>query len=332
MAVNATPQYRKAEEEYRRASTPDEQIRWLEEMLKELPKHKASEKVQMDLKSRISRLRKEMADAPKSGGKAGVSVKIPRQGAGTALLIGPPNSGKSSLLAALTRATPEIADYPFTTRNPLPGMMPWEDVMIQLIDTPPITADVMEPYLQGLIRGADAVLLVVDLGNDDGIESLSELWTRLEGTKTRLARESGLDDEDVGLSYTQTILVGNKADDADAKDRLALLHELVPLDLPEMLVSAQTKAGLDELKAAVFQALGVMRIYTKSPKDKEPDYEKPFTLPFGSTVYDLAGLVHKDVQAKLKSGRVWGHGVHDGETVKPDHELHDRDVVELHTA
>ncbi len=331
MAVNATPQYHKAEEEFRRAAAPEDQLYWLEQMLRELPKHKASEKVQMDLKGKISRLKKEVQDSKKSGGKSGPAVRIPRQGAGTAVLIGGPNSGKSSLLAALTRATPEVADYPFTTRAPLPGMMPFEDVMVQLVDTPPITADYLEPFMHGLIRAADVAVLVVDLGNDEGVEALAELWERLEGGKSRLARTSYLDDEDVGLSFTQTLLVGNKCDDPGASERLGLLKELLDLDLPELLVSAQQGTGLEELKRAIFEALGVIRVYTKSPKDKQPDYEKPFTLKLGSNVYDLAGLVHRDLQAALKSGRVWGHGVHDGETVKPDHVLHDRDVVELQT-
>ncbi len=153
MATNLTPQYHKAEEAYRRATTSDEELKWLEVMLREMPKHKASEKLQSDIKQKISRAKKEVEVAKKAPTKQ-AGVKIPRQGAGTVLLVGGPNAGKSQLLAALTRATPEIAPYPFTTRTPLPGMMVWEDVQVQLIDTPPITPDIFEPYMQGLIRGA----------------------------------------------------------------------------------------------------------------------------------------------------------------------------------
>jgi ribosome-interacting GTPase 1 len=329
MAANLTPQYLKAEEEYRRAHTAADELRWLEVMLREMPKHKSSEKLQAELKQKISRAKKDL-EAERKSPKAAHGVRIPRQGAGTAVLIGGPNSGKSRLLASLTRAQPEVAPYPFTTRQPLPGMMPWQDVMVQLVDTPPITKDYMEPYLQGMIRAADAAVLLVDLDSDDGIEQLQGLIDRLSETKTRLARESRLDEDDVGISYTQTLIAPNKIDAAGAEARLELLHELCPLDFAEFVISAETGRGLEPLKNAIYGALCVMRVYTKLPMHKEPDFDRPFTLRQGGTVLDLAEMVHKDVAAQLKHARLWGHGVHDGTVVKGDHVLHDRDIVELH--
>jgi ribosome-interacting GTPase 1 len=329
MAANLTPQYLKAEEEYRRAQTTADELRWLEVMFREMPKHKSSEKLQSDLKQKISRAKKELETERKSP-KAGHGVRIPRQGAGTAVLIGGPNSGKSRLLASLTRAQPEVAPYPFTTHHPLPGMMPWEDIMVQLIDTPPITRDFLEPYLQGMIRAADVVVLLVDLGSDDGIEQLQELLDRLNQTKTRLATRSHLDENDVGLSYTQTLVAPNKIDLAEAAERLALLHELCSLDFPEFVISAEHGQGLEELKNAIHAALGVIRVYTKLPTHKEADFDRPFTLRQGGTVHDVAELVHKDIAATFKHARLWGQGVHDGTVVKGDHVLHDRDIVELH--
>ncbi len=329
MATNLTPQYHKAEEQYRRATTTEDELKWLEVMLREMPKHKASEKLQSELKQKISRTKKDLETERKSGAK-GHSVRLPRQGAGTAILLGGPNAGKSRLLAALTRATPEVAPYPFTTRTPLPGMMPWHDVMVQLIDTPPITEDFLEPYLQGMIRGADVVLLLVDLGSDEGIEQCQAVLDKLAGTKTRLARSSHLDDEDVGLSFTQTLVVPNKIDEPDAAQRLEMFHELCPVDFTEHVISAEHGTGLEPLKDAIFQALDVIRVYTKLPKAKDPDYERPFTVRRGSTLLDMAGLVHKDFIEQLKFARIWGTGVHDASVVKGDHVLHDRDVVELH--
>jgi ribosome-interacting GTPase 1 len=329
MAANLTPQYLKAEAEYRRAQTTADEVRWLEVMLREMPKHKASEKLQSELKQKISRAKKEL-EAERKSPKAAHGIRIPRQGAGTAVLLGGPNSGKSQLLASLTRAQPEIAPYPFTTRQPLPGMMPWEDVMVQLVDTPPITKDFMEPYLQGIIRAADVVVLLVDLGSDDGIEQLQELLDRLNETKTRLGSRSYLDENDVGLSYTQTLLAPNKIDLPEAQDRLGLLHELCPLEFPEYAISAQHGQGLEALKEAIYGDLRVIRVYTKLPTHKEADFDRPFTLRQGGTVHDVAELVHKDVAEHLKHARIWGHGVHDGTVVKGDHVLHDRDIVELH--
>src|SRR5687767_8808575 len=223
MPANLTPQYHKAEEEYRRATTPDDELRCLQNMLRELPKHKGTDKLQADLKQKISRAKHAAEEhAKKSGGK-GPTVKIPRQGAGRVVLLGGPNAGKSQLLRSLTRATPEVAPYPFTTREPQPGMMPWEDVMVQLIDTPPITADVFDPGTLGLIRGSDLALLMVDLGADEGIDGLQAVLSQLQHGKTRLAKESYLDEEDVGLSFTKTFLVLNKIDLPEAEDRIALL-------------------------------------------------------------------------------------------------------------
>jgi ribosome-interacting GTPase 1 len=330
MPANLTPQYHKAEAEYRRASTPEEELRCLEVMLREMPKHKGTDKLQAELKQKISKVRAEAEQAKKAGGKKGPGVRIPRQGAGRVVLLGGPNSGKSRLLAALTRATPEVAPYPFTTREPQPGMMPWEDVMVQLIDTPPITRDVFDTQLLGLIRGADLVVLLVDLGSDEGIEQVQELLDQLQGTKTRLAAESSLDEDDIGLSFTQTVVAFNKIDLPEAADRLALLREFITLDFPEFQISAEAGTGLEELRAAMFRALDVVRVYTKLPTRKEADYDRPFTLRRGGTLLDVAELVHRDLAENFKYARVWGTGVIGGSTCKGDYVVHDRDVVEIH--
>jgi ribosome-interacting GTPase 1 len=328
MPANLTPQYLKAEQAYRRAASPQEELDCLQEMLKELPKHKGTDKLQADLRQKISRVRAELSKPRKSGG--GRQTRILHQGAGRAVIIGGPNAGKSQLLAALTSAHPQIADYPFTTREPQPGMMPWHDVSVQLIDTPPITRDVYPPVVQSLIRGAQLVLLMVDLGSDDGGEQFRDVWNQIQQTRTRLGRSTMLDEEDVGVAWTRAFVVYNKIDLPEAADRRAFFDEYLRPDLESSEISALHGTNIEPLRDAIYHAMDVIRVYTRQPSKKEPDYESPFTLPRDGTVLDLAELVHKDIARNLKSARVWGTGVHDGTPVKGDHVLHDCDVVELH--
>ncbi|MDR1479747.1 MAG: 50S ribosome-binding GTPase [Planctomycetaceae bacterium] len=333
MPANLTQQYKKAEDNYRRAETPEDELRWLQVMLAEMPKHKGTDHLQAKLKTQISQVKKNIETQKSRGNNSGGttrSFRVPRQGAGTAVIIGGPNAGKSQLLTTLTRATPEIAPYPFTTKQPQPGMMTWEDVFVQLIDTPPITPDFLEPYIVGMLRSADIALLMVDLGDDSGMEQAKDVIDKLKTTKTRLAAESSLDEEDVGLAFTRTFVLANKIDEQDAAERLELFHEICPLPFREFRISANLPESLEELRNAIYQTLDVIRIYTKDPRKKEPDRDKPFTLTRGGTLLELAELIHKDYVKNLKFGKVWGIAVHDGTTVKGDYVLNDLDVVEIH--
>src|SRR4029077_2127537 len=181
-----TPQYLEAEAEYKRAHTAEDRLECLKKMWSLVPKHKASEKLQAEIKTKLSDAREEVERERKSPKKTGVSHKIPKQGAGQIILLGGPNGGKSRLLTRLTRATPEVAPYPFTTREPHVGMMDWEDVRVQLVDTPPVTADFMEGYLSSMVRPADAAILIVDLGDADSPFGADAVVGRLAETKTVL--------------------------------------------------------------------------------------------------------------------------------------------------
>jgi ribosome-interacting GTPase 1 len=329
MAVNLTPQYLEAEQEYKRAQTPQERLECLKRMWALVPKHKASEKLQAELKTKLSAAREEVEQEKKHPKKGGVSHKIPKQGAGQVLLLGAPNAGKSRILTRLTRATSEVAPYPFTTREPHAGMMDWEDARVQLIDTPPITADYLEGYLSSMVRAADAAVLVVDLADDEGPFAVETVINRLAEVKTMLNGEPPADNPDPSIHYTRTLLAANKSGAPGAADRLGIVREMFAAKFPMVVLDAESGVGLEDFRDTVYRMLNVIRVYSKKP-GKPPDMASPFTCPVGSTVLQMAELVHRDFADKLKSARIWGTGVFDGQTVTRDHVLHDKDVVELH--
>lgn len=330
MAVNLPPHYHDAEARYKKGRTPDEKLAALREMWVLLPKHKASEKVQADLKTKISELTDEI-EAAKSGPKKAApgTFKIPRQGAGQVVFVGPPNAGKSRLLGALTKATPAVAPYPFTTREPVPGMMDFEDTRIQLVDLPPITADHFDTFITDITRAADAAVLFLDLANDDGPAETQAAVDRLKQARRELVPARPPGDDDPTTYFLPTILVATKADDEAADIRLEIANEAFAGKYPTVVVSADRGDGLAALRQKLFDVLGVMRIYTKQP-GKPADTGSPFTCPIGSTVAEFAGRVHGDFEETLKSARVWGSAAFDGQTVGRDHVLRDKDVVELH--
>lgn len=326
MPANLTPGYLAAEQSFKEARTTEEKLLALEEMLSTIPKHKGTEKMQADIKRRISKLRAE--SGRKSGpAKAAPVYQVEKEGAGQVVLVGPPNSGKSLVVSRLTHARPEVADYPFTTRLPLPGMMPFENIQMQLVDLPPVHPDFAEAWLPQVIRYADAALLVMDLASPELLEEFDVTLAHLEKSKIRLG--SGAAELPPGSVAKPALVVANKTDFAEAKENLELLREFVAGRFSLLAISALQGAGLEELKRAVFDLLGIIRVYSKPP-GKKVDRDAPFVLRHGSTVVDLAGRVHKDFLTTLKYARVWGHGRFDGQMVERHYVLEDGDVVELH--
>ncbi|HEV2358234.1 MAG TPA: GTPase [bacterium] len=331
MPANLTPQYLEAERRFRQATTPDEQLEALEAMMATIPKHKGTEHMRADIRRRMAKVRTEAARSRKSAAKGPTWHHVPREGAGQVALVGAPNAGKSRLLAALTNANPVVAPYPFATRTPLPGMVPFEDIKIQLVDLPPIAPETAEPWLFALIRQADGALLVADLADDDLLASMDGVMALTAEGRVEFVRRRGQQ------GTTPALLVATKSDAPDAGVRLELLREAYGARFDILPVSAELGEGLETLKPELFRLLGVIRVYTKAP-GRRADKSVPYVFRRGITVEEAAAVVHKDFGERLKYARVWGSHdsaggggrTYEGQMVQHEHVLEDGDVLELH--
>lgn len=324
MPANLTPDYERAEKRLRQAADDAERLDALREMLSTIPKHKGTEKMQADIKRRISQMAK--AAAKKTHVKGADPFHIPRGGAGQIVLLGPPNVGKSQLVATTTHAAVKVADYPFTTALPVPGMWYYQDVQLELVDTPPVTAGHVPPGLMGTIRAADIIAVVVDAATDplEQAELVLGLLTERGITLASLPRaELGPDP-----ARHSGLLVANRIDLAD-RAAAAALAELYAGRIEVHAVSAASGEGLDTLAQALWRLLGAIRVYTKEP-GRPPDRDRPFTLPVGSTIEDLARAIHRELPEKMKFARIWGDGRFSGQQVHRTESLHDKDIVEVH--
>ena len=314
MPANLPPTYYKLKHEHEAAKTDAERLVLLEEMLRIVPKHKGSEKVVAELRRRIARIKKgEAATGGKKGARKGYSEHIPKQGAGQIVLLGPPNGGKSQILAAFTKAKPAVSPTPYTTTAPLVGMLPYENIQFQLIDTPSLMPDFVSPTVLTLARNAELVLIVLSLASDELLDDLEMVLAVLD---------------EAGIGEEKPLVVANQLDATDADARLEILSEFYGQSVQLYPISAQTGAGKEDLLKALYDALDILRIYPKAP-GKPIERDAPIVLPVGATVLDAATGLHKDF-AEFRFARIWGPHWHDGQPVSRNDAVYDGDVVEFH--
>jgi hypothetical protein len=326
MPTNLPPDFKDAEKRYRLAKSPEEKIACLEEMLSIIPKHKGTDHIRADYRRQISKLR--TSSRTQKGGSIHVSAfRIDKEGPGQVVVLGPTNVGKSALVDKLTNATPEVSPAPYTTWNPTPGMMQVDNVQIQLIDTPPLDREYLEPELIDLIRRADLVLLMLDLQThpDQQLESIVEILRQNRIIPAHM-KEGYTGDEYAW--FVPVIVLTNKCDDESLDEICQIFQELLEDDWPILSISAETGRNLEQLKQAVFDSLDILRVYSKPPGE-EADFSKPVVMKKGSTLEDFTKEIHKDFHEKLKFAKVWGSTTFDGQMVQRDYELQEGDVVEL---
>ena len=324
MPANLPPQYFEAEKRFRTAKSPDEKIEALQTMLAIMPKHKGTDKLHADLRRRIAKLTEE---TERRYATSRSSYYIRKEGAGQVVFIGMPNSGKSQLLSALTDALPEIADYPYTTKSPTIGMMKFENVQIQLVDTPPLSIHDSRVWINNLARNADLVSLIIDLSDDPATQGeliLSELESM--GIVSAIEEEK---EPPIGKRPRKMMIIGNKSDLDTSGRGIEELQSKYNNQFPILTVSAKENKNIEELKKAIFSALDIIRIHTKST-GKKVDMDDPMVMKKGSTIKNAAEEVHKDFRQKLKFALVWGSGKFDGQRVSQDHVLQDNDIIEIH--
>ncbi len=326
MPANLPPRYIAAEQRYREAKDVDDKLAALQEMLAVMPRHKGTDKLHAGLRSKIAKLNQESERKAATAKRAGFFIR--REGAGQIVLTGAPNTGKSQLLAALTSATPEVAMYPYTTQVALPGMMRFEDIQIQLVDTPPLGQKGVRPLISSILRAADIIAIVADLSGDPSWEVE---WALGELAECRVIPGSMPPDEELtgGIYAKDMVIIANKSDAPGADRNLRSLRLKYETFFPILAVSATQGEGLDRLPGKLFEALDVIRVYTKAPGQKA-DMNEPVILPRESTVGEAAEEIHKDFKKGMKYAVVWGSGKYNAQTVSKTHTLQDQDIVEFH--
>ncbi len=326
MPANLSPGFLAARDRLNRAKTDEERLDALQEMLATIPKHKGTEKMVADIRRRVAKL-KEKAEQQRRSGKGGaVGYHVPREGAAQVALVGVPNAGKSSLLAALTHATPDIAPYPMSTLRPQPGMLPFEDIQIQLVDLPPITRDYAEGWVYGLVRLADTVALCVNLESADWENETADVISLLAERHTLLTTGPSRQ-VDWRVVERRAIALGMKAD--LGRDRVPAFLAWAEGRFPAVSASTATEEGLDEVRTLIFRNSGVVRVYTKKP-GQAPDLSKPYTIREGATLLNVVEQIHKDFVNRLRYVRLWGSGRFEGQHAPLDHPVQDKDIVEIH--
>jgi len=302
-STNQSPFYKQAEIRFMKAQNDDERIEALEEMIKECPKHKSSEKMLANLKTRLIKLKasvEKKQKTAKGGRKEGIKKEDMQ-----VLIIGKTKSGKSSLMQILTNSKPEIADYRFTTKSPALGTMFYATTKIQVIENPAIES---EYYDRGLVNGTDTLIILIT-----ALEEIPQILEKMPFAKAK------------------KIIVFNKIDLLSETEKRRINAQLSSKKYNFIMISTKTRDGIPELKEKIFQSFDKIRVYTKKP-EKTNHEPNPVIMSPGSTVEQIAEKILHGFSKNIRETRIWGpSSKFSGQKVGLNHKLKDKDIVEFKT-
>ena len=392
MPTNLPPEAMDKWEDVEAARTPKEKMDAMIEFLKFVPHHKGTMKLRGEMNRKIALIRDDLDKKKRMGtGKSsgGPKLFIEKAASAQVALVGMTNVGKSCLMNATTNSKVRVTPTPFSTHEPVPGIMSFKDVQFQIVEAPAVMEGAAEGkaggnVTLGLARNADGVILMLDLGRDP-VEQLELVLAELEKTRLLVTKPSGgrvdierraagsrlrviivgrlincslrdveellrsyrINDAIVRISgavalsdvedaiyentiYKPAVIVANKLDLPGAQKNLALLKAHVDGKLPIVPMSCQNKRGMEELGKAIFESLGIIRIYTKEPGSKAHS-DHPFALRKGATINELAKNIHKELLMNFMFAMVWAKRLpFSPKKVGTSFVLDDGDIVEIH--
>ena len=301
-------------------------------MLRAIPKHKGTEHLQADIKSRIKELSEELAGPKKGGGRgrglARGAIRIAPRGRGAvSCLVGPPNAGKSTLPRHSRGRTARSDRFPTPRKPRCPGMLPYEDIAFQLVDPPPLSPEHIEPGTTGVVQATDAAWLVVDISDPGCTEQAVFIRDALARRKIVLdERWPAPPEDDVFTARLPTLLVATRATSIPIRTRSRSWRS-PPGCATRRSPFPRPRAGPREAGAVRVRVARRGARYSKIPAGSTT--RAAVRGAHGSRVLDVARLVHQDVAATLKYARIWGSG--DSTVSRSDpSRIADGDVLELH--
>jgi len=300
-STNQSPQYHAAEKKFLSAITDEEKIIHLEEMLRECPKHKSSENMLSNLKTRYKKLKQKISKQKKSGKQS--SKNSIKKSEMQAAIAGMPNTGKSSFFNVFTKQQTKTAQTPYTTYEPKLGTTDFEDTKIQLIDTPTLpNTD------KTIIHTTDTLLFIID-----SVNQIQEIQKIQKNTNAKI------------------ITIFNKEDLLTPQEKRKISETLKSKKQDFFLFSSTNpdKEIINQIKKKLFNSFDIIRIYTKEPR--KPATKEPLILKKDSTIKDAAEKILKGMSKKIKLSKIWGpSSKFQGQSVGLNHKLLDKDTVELY--